>query len=124
MHNKAFWITASFGVILVVLFLLYMMGGSNNDYKAVFLNNEQVYFGHISSTLNPLYLTIDDVYYFSATQKEGQQGEKIGDLFLTKLGSGELHQPTSSLKINKDTIVFIEDLQLTSPILKAIQKLQ
>lgn len=91
-----------------------------DSYQAVFLSNNQVYFGKLSK-LNSPYPVLTDVYYIqafaaqdlSSTAKAGNQ------LQLVKLGS-ELHQPQNVMYLNRSQILFIEPLKPDSQIVKSI----
>jgi len=92
-------------------------------YQAVFLTNGQVYFGKIESQ-NHRYLKLTNIYYLQLKDSlQGQdsqntEGDK-SDLSLVKLGN-ELHGPKDEMLINRDQILFIENLKEDSKVLKAI----
>jgi flagellar basal body-associated protein FliL len=120
-----------------------------SKYYAVFLSNGQVYFGHLKNyhTANP---ELTDIYYLQLAQspqptegekKEGEQaqtpeqqpqveaqpieqqnqqtGEQKG-LTLIKLGQ-ELHGPEDSMILNKEHILFVEQLKADGQVVKAIE---
>jgi hypothetical protein len=92
------------------------------DYQAVFLANGQVYFGKLSRQ-NSKFPVLRDVFYLQVTQPASQTrpGELPStNINLVKLGS-ELHAPTDEMRINSNQILFVEDLQSESGVLKAIQ---
>lgn len=89
--------------------------------QAVFLTNGQVYFGVVQSKDNNE-VVLSDIYYLqsdravnSATNLESQQ-----DIKLIKLGN-ELHGPEDRMEINRQHVLFIEDLKADSKVTKAIQ---
>jgi len=92
-------------------------------YQAVFLSNGQVYFGN-TTDINKQYIELIDVYYLqmkdalSVGQKETADGS---DLSLIKLGS-ELHGPQDKMYINRDQVLFIEDLKGDSKVMEAIRE--
>ncbi len=91
-------------------------------YQAVFLTNGQVYFCKLSRQ-NSKFPVLRDVFYLQVTQPSSQirPGELPStNINLVKLGS-ELHAPTDEMRINSSQILFIEDLQSSSGVLKAIQ---
>ncbi len=97
----------------------------SNSYQAVFLTNGQVYFGQ-ASDLNANYVELRDVYYLQvsqalqpATGKQSAQTQQQS-VSLAKLGVTELHKPKDEMKINRSQILFIEDLQDSSQVVKAI----
>jgi len=92
----------------------------SSEYQAVFLTNGQVYFGKLA-TKHGQYLLLTDIYYLQAN-KAIQPGADVDkqDMALVKLGS-ELHGPKDRMEINKDQVLFIEDLSETSKVMEAIK---
>ncbi len=107
-----------------------------SGYVAVFLTNNQVYFGKLSN-LDGQYATLSDVYYLRVQRSlsEGLDASNVkvedkkaqsaaqakNDLTLIKLGD-ELHGPTDEIKLNRDHILLIEDLKEDSKVVKAIEQ--
>lgn len=101
----------------------------STEYQAVFLTNGQVYFGKVSSAQSE-FVTLKDIYYLQVVQPplQGQgtpeaQAQAAGQqpqISLVKLGN-ELHGPTDEMKINRDQILFYEDLKEDSQVVKAIK---
>ena len=89
-------------------------------YQAVFLSNNQVYFGKLSKT-DTAYPVLSDVYYIQAfaPQDLSNQASSSSSLQLVKLGS-ESHQPDDTMYLNRDQILFIEPLKPDSRIVQAI----
>jgi len=81
-------------------------------YQAVFLTNDQIYFGRLKNASTD-YLILADVYYVKVN--EGGAGQ------LVKLGVGEPHGPKNEMIINQNQILFWENLTSDSPVVKAIQ---
>ncbi len=114
-------------VILVVVIGLGLVwwlkpAQSQSEYQAVFLTNNQVYFGKLSDK-NSRYVTLSDIYYIQVSQPLQSQtpaSNPQANLNLVKLGS-ELHGPQSVMSINRDHILFIEDLKSDSQVVKAIR---
>jgi hypothetical protein len=125
-----------FIVLLAVVFgaLYYFIFNSTkpntNSYQAVFLNNNQVYFGKLS--ISGDWVTLEDVYYLKATDTLQQTttadskkpvapapnpGQKIE---LVKLGN-ELHGPEDKMFIVRDKVVFWENMKAGSKVLEAIK---
>jgi hypothetical protein len=83
--------------------------------QAVFLNGGQVYFGKIKD-LNEQYLRMSDIFYLRVNQvvqpnQEGtQQQASQNDISLVKLGC-ELHRPTNEMLINREQVIFWENLK-------------
>lgn len=127
--NKVWWITAI--IVVVVLAALgcaaryFWMGGSqidNSRYQAVFLSNGQVYFGKIHDyyTEHP-YLT--SVYYIQAQNGQASTSTAAAgetNQQLVKLG-GEIHGPDDEMILNKQSILFVENLKGDSKVVKLIQ---
>jgi len=100
-------------------------------YQAVFLTNGQVYFGKISNHLGD-YIELNDIYYLqvkpvlqqgeNSNQNQNPQNQQT-ELSLVKLGN-ELHGPLDRMMINKDQVVFVEDLKDDSKVTDAIHRYQ
>lgn len=113
-----------------------------SNYAAVFLSNNQVYFGKLKDAESS-FPTLTDVFYLRVTQSlaPGTAGaaENVtvksardktatpaaslarpkNELTLIKLGA-EIHGPTDAIRINRDHIVFVETLKDDSKVVKAI----
>lgn len=122
-------------VVVVAGFLLVNKGyikvgrpaGGSTTWQAVFLSNGQVYFGHLKNQTKQ-YLVLTDVYYLVVDQQAKLQSPKEADvgqkddpkLTLVKLGK-ELHGPTDELKINRDHVLFYEEMKDDSKVVAAIK---
>ncbi|MEK7121210.1 MAG: hypothetical protein AAB857_00710 [Patescibacteria group bacterium] len=84
-------------------------------YQAVFLANNQIYFGRLKN-INSDYLILSDVYYVKINESGAGQ--------LVKLGAGEPHGPRDEMIINQDQVLFWENLNFDSPVVKTIQSIQ
>lgn len=95
---------------------------SKEGYSAVFLANDQVYFGKLSS--NGKILTMTDVYYIRLDQSQPQI-DKTADtkaqpqLTLVKLGD-QIHGPEDEMRINADQVLFVERIKDASTVVKGI----
>ncbi len=70
----------------------------------------QVYFGKIVA-LNKDYLTLQDVYYLTIKQEVQPNSNKTKQVpNLTPLGC-EIHRPQNEMVINRDQVLFWENLQ-------------
>ena len=87
-----------------------------NTYQAVFLTNEQIYFGHLKN-INDEYLILFDVYYVKIN-------EETGEGILVGLGMIESHAPQNYMTINKDQILFWENLRPDSQVIKTIANIE
>lgn len=112
-------------VVLAVLNSQGKLGGGGDDYQAVFLTNGQVYFGKASGEGGKV-VTVKDIYYLRVQQAvqpaEGQQQQQ-SSVQLIKLGN-ELHGPQDEMRINRDSILFIEDLKDDGRVVTAIKQFQ
>ena len=86
----------------------------SNTYQAVFLRNDQIYFGLLKN-ISSDYLLLKDVYYVKVG--EGSTGK------LVKLGASEAHGPKDEMIINQDQVMFWENLKFDSPVVRGIQGL-
>ncbi len=123
-------------VVLLLGYYLWQNGGlkdwklptllSDNAYQAIFLTNGQVYFGH-AANLNSNYVELRDVYYLQVSQvlqpatSKKTTATPQQSISLAKLGVSELHKPKDEMKINRSQILFIEDLEDSSQVVKAIE---
>ena len=94
-----------------------------SEWQAVFLGNGQVYFGRIENEKSdPVILR--DIYYLQVIQplqqREGE-AQQQPQLSLVELGN-ELHGPLSEMRINRQHILFIEDLKSTGKVVEAIER--
>lgn len=90
--------------------------------QAVFLNGGQVYFGKISD-LNSKGLTLDNIYYLRVNQQvqpnQTNTTTNANDISLVKLGC-ELHGPEDSMVINREQVIFWENLKTDGQVAKAV----
>ena len=120
------------GVLLVALILFVVTGStdaeskfvSGDKYQAVFLNGGQVYFGQVKD-LNTKYLRLQDIYYLRVNQTvqpnqtSSSQNATTNDVSLVKLGC-ELHGPQDEMLINREQIIFWENLKTDGQVAKAV----
>lgn len=124
--GKTFWLLI-LGLIVVLAILwwtdnLNIAVGGSNSYQAVFLTNNQVYFGKLVKK-NADYPVLQDVYYLQVTQtlQPRDQNAQTTNINLVKLG-GEIHGPIDEMVINRAHILFYEDLHENSQVLQAIKQ--
>lgn len=132
----------SFLIILAVLLLLalfvygwktaWLTQPARAQYQAVFLTNGQVYFGQVQDR-NAQYLKLTDVYYLQSVQPLQEPQPVTGgtkktppppaqpELTLVKLGQ-ELHGPRDYMHINRDQVLFIEDLRDDGKVADAMKR--
>jgi len=102
-----------------------LLSSSSSGYQAVFLSNNQVYFGKLSE-INSVYPKLTDIFYLRVTQRlqpSDLDNLPQQDINLVKLGS-ELHGPEDVMRISRDQILFFEDLRADSQIVTAIKDYQ
>ena len=92
----------------------------DNDYRAIFLDNNQVYFAKIKN-MGEKYITITDIYYFGRDSSAGLGQADTEDVVLVKLGS-EMHGPTDEMQILENHILYIEKLSDDSRVVEAIKE--
>jgi len=87
--------------------------------QAVFLNGGQVYFGRITE-LNKQFMQLNDIYYLRVNQQIQPDGEaQSNDISLVKLGC-ELHGPEDQMVINREQIIFWENLKNEGQVAQAV----
>ena len=91
-----------------------------SDYWAVFLSNNQVYFGKLVSREGQ-YLSLREVFYLRAQRQlqPAVEEDTKQQIQLIKLGS-ELHGPVDRMIINRDQILLTEELKEDSKVVTAI----
>lgn len=123
-------------VVIAIIYLVYATQGfglwknqggeeaKTGQYQAVFLTNNQVYFGKLEA-INSHYATMSDIYYLQVQQLQPKDESTTGNqkLTLVKLGN-ELHGPVDKMKINTDQILFWEDLKEEGKVVQAIKQYQ
>lgn len=95
-------------------------------FQAVFLTNDQVYFGKITEITNKV-VVMENIYYLQeATEEKTVTGQAAATssqepkMALAKLGS-ELHGPEDRMQINRDQVLFWENLKSDSKVSEAIK---
>ncbi len=142
--SKGPWIILGLVIVLIivlgVLFREKLFGGKSggeeavieqvSDYQAVFLTNGQVYFGKVANS-ESTYVTLNDIFYLQVVQpplqgtaQESEAAiaaqEQQPQISLVKLGN-ELHGPVDEMHINRDHILFFEDLKADGQVVTAIK---
>jgi len=123
----------SFNTFLILaILLLFIAGGAtwfarrdNGPWRAVFLTNNQVYFGHFLWTPFTSTVTLKDIYYLQVSQplQSGDAGSLPPEMKIIKFGN-EIHGPADKMVILKDQILFWENLREDSPIAQKIKASQ
>lgn len=119
-------------IVIVVLLAKFGLskiksGDTSDSYYAIFLTNNQVYFGRLD-TSGKQYLVLSDIYYLQQTQplqstdaKDKLEDNSKQQLTLIKLGK-ELHGPKDKMTINRDNVMFFEELNNDSKVVQTISK--
>lgn len=139
--RKRMWITIGILVIValivaavIVMWFSRPAGGDSaiqrNKYQAVFLTNGQVYFGKLANASGET-VQLSDVYYLQVQQDvQGESGDQAqaeenkddqSQVSLAKLGS-ELHGPEDTMQINRDQVLFWENLTDDGKVVSAIKQ--
>ncbi|MGI9027936.1 MAG: hypothetical protein ACR2FM_03815 [Candidatus Saccharimonadales bacterium] len=96
----------------------------DDKFQAVFLNGGQVYFGKIND-LNSKYLQMSNIYYLRVNQQvqpdQQNNANAANDISLVKLGC-ELHGPEDSMVINREQVIFWENLKTDGQVAKAVEE--
>ncbi len=125
--------SSSTWIIVILIILLIGLGwwwsnglgggliNTAEGYQAVFLTNNQVYFGKLAETRGD-YAILTDIFYLQVAQPlQPSQPNANPNVTLVKLGS-ELHGPMDKMEINRDQILFIETLKDDSQVVKGIRE--
>jgi hypothetical protein len=121
--SVVFWVLG----IIAIFFAFNVLDVNGNSHlpavpqtkwQAVFLNNNQVYFGKLTD-VSSSYVTLSDVYYL----RTASDLEQASSLNLIKLG-GELHGPEDVINIPKSSVLFWENMKDTSRVVQTIQSAQ
>jgi hypothetical protein len=121
-------------VVLVVIggyIFLKGRGGvkiASGEYQAVFLTNDQVYFGKIVES-NSQEIVLKDVYYLLLSQPQQVQSQtpeatpgaqEQPKYILMHLGDRETHGPMDEMRVNRAHILFIEPMREDSKVIRGI----
>ena len=95
----------------------------SDRYQAVFLDNNQVFFGKLKNTSGS-YLTLENAYYTKSQElpedaTKQQEDATSNNVSIVKVGS-EVYGPENTLKIRSEQVLFWQDLTPESKVTKAI----
>lgn len=98
---------------------------SKDKYQAVFLANGQVYFGKLEDKGGD-YVKLTDIYYLQAQdqvqpKENAEDNKNDSNLTLIKLGK-ELHAPADEMNINREQVLFWENIEKDGKVMKAIEE--
>lgn len=135
-QGKLPFIGAVVGIILLATIGIVWFGVRSTDtsidtskYQAIWLTNDQYYFGKLES-INDKYFKLTDVYYLQteANQKtetdttQSTPAEQASTVKLIKLGDNELHGPEDQMTISKDQVLFYENLRPSGKVAQSIEQ--
>lgn len=110
--------------VLLISSFLSSRGAAKPDaskYQAVFLTNNQVYFGKFQNPESE-YPLLTDVYYLRKNPQAGEeQATPQAPLSLIKFGN-EIHGPEDAMYIAREQILFWENLKADSSVVKKIEQ--
>ncbi|HSX07871.1 MAG TPA: hypothetical protein VLG11_03165 [Candidatus Saccharimonadales bacterium] len=128
------WVRGTLGLMLIsvtiiILGLVYLLHVGNpnesryvdnNHLQAVFLQGNQVYFGHIKA-VNDKYINLQGIFYLNSSSANGSSSTNKSDnsLSLVKLGC-ELHGPYDMMVLNQSQVMFWENLRSDGQVAKAV----
>lgn len=98
-----------------------LVGVNSGQYQALFLTNGQVYFGKLSKADGKT-IRVDDIFYLQvqqAVQPKAEGTNDQGETQLIKLG-GELHGPEDTMYIDRNQVLFWENLKSDGKVVQAI----
>lgn len=125
--RRSFWKRRKTVIIVLATIVLVLYGAwflvTGAQWKAVFLTNNQVYFGHFWNVPFSSTITLRDVYYLQADESDQLDTQDQSQLKLVKLGS-EIHGPTDEMVIPIGQVLFWETLRPDSAIVKTINGAQ
>lgn len=121
-------------IIIIVLAVLLLAGSfayfrykkiqaikpDQNQRYAVFLSNDQVYFGFLKKD-DDRYIVLEDIYYLKSNTSTQPDG--TGKLSLIKWGD-EIHGPENQMSIVRDQVLYMTKMKTDSRINDAIKKFQ
>jgi hypothetical protein len=134
-RKPSVWKLALAGIILLIVIggIVCALNYKNNDsltgvkeskYQALFLTNGQVYFGKLKRADHKT-IKINNIFYLQVQQdvqpKPKDSEENASETQLIKLG-GELHGPEDEMFIDRNQVLFWENLQDDSKVMQAIRQ--
>ena len=124
-RSAIFWVVGLIAVALGFAFFPINLGGSFPDipsdkWQAVFLTNDQVYFGKLKE-YDEAYLLLTDVYYLRTASDLRESDQAAQNLNLIKLG-GEVHGPEDEIFIPKSSVLYFENMKETARVVESIEE--
>lgn len=103
------------------------IASTSTQRQAVFLTNGQVYFGYVSDPANQI-VTLKNIYYLKTVDAGSSEDTNVVDatgnnkVILVKFGN-EVHGPDDLMRINRDQVLFYEDMKSDSKINQMIKEM-
>jgi len=128
--RKKIFLSIVFIIILLSYKFLFLSSSHRSLYQhnqsifySVFLSNDQVYFGHITEETSST-IILKDVYYLKTTNPTSpgntlNEATVSAKMSLVKLGK-EMHGPKDQIVINREHVIYYEEMGVDSTIMKAI----
>lgn len=116
----------TFGCLMFTRMQTAAINIDESGYQAIFLTNGQVYFGKLHDFSKENYKLNDIFYLQTKTNTDSSNPQKTtasdsADVQLIKLGS-EIHGPEDQMIINKEQVLFFENIKNDGKVAKSIQE--
>lgn len=93
--------------------------GSTSQYRAVTMDNDQVFYGKLEGDKHD-YLVLTEAFYYQPGISARGTGADQGNIRIIKVGT-ELHQPQDRVMLNRDHVVTVQTLTDESKIIQAMK---
>ena len=90
-------------------------------YYAVFLDNNQTFYGQLKDKEKP-FVFLTDIYYIQTTKEENKSEAKANFSVVKFAAGNEAYGPKDEMYINKDHILKFEPLKEDSEVVKLIKE--
>lgn len=118
--KSVFLLLVAFALFLAIwLVTTHIFPRQSSGFQAVTLSNGRVVYGHLETNLSKDFVRLTNVYYLLTEQSETEEGAQQEDFALIKPGK-EIHGPEDDMLLNREHIIYIEDLREDSEVVKAI----
>jgi len=111
-------------VILIVILAIFFLNANQktaSSWSAVFLTNGRTYFGQTEGESSN-FLTLTNVYYLQMQEVPAEtEGEEAQSQLSLMSIEDEMHSPEDYMKINKDHVLFIQELKSDSSIVTSLE---
>lgn len=107
-------------IILGILWIIMSVGSSWFSWKAVFLDNNQVYFGKMISIPFTSKITLRQVHFIRPDAPD-TASSTASDIIIAPL-SDMVHGPKNTMVISKNHILYYETLQSGTTLVKGLNK--